>query len=119
MTDETLGDGRRKLTDEQIQEIRDLAGRPCPACEVKPSLASIGRKFGVSPPTVLAIVERRAHRDLPDRRGAPRPAGLPDGWRLDEAAEFLRKNEIMFDGPGALRFAAQILAAADQGHSAS
>jgi len=111
MTSEPHPDARRKLTDEQVREIRYLAKRPCPTCDAMPSLASLARKFGVSTPTVLAIVERRAHRAVPDRRATPRPTGTPDVQRLDAAAEFLRKNEIPFAGTEALRFAAEILVA--------
>jgi len=112
MTDEPRSDGRRKLTDDQILEIRHLAGRPCPTCNATPSLASLGRKFGVSTPTVLYIADRRAHRSLPERRATARPTGTLDGHRLDAAANFLRKNQIPFDGPDALRIAADVLAAA-------
>jgi len=112
MTAEPLTDGRRKLTDDQIREIRYLIGRPCPTCDALPSLASLGRKFGVSTPAVHQIVTRHIHRDVPDRRAA-RTSGTTDVHRLDEAAEFLRTNGILFDGPVTLRFAAEILAAAD------
>ena len=105
-------DARRKLTDEQVREIRYLANRSCPTCDAMPSLASLARKFHVSTPTVLAIVERRAHRGISDKRATPRETGTVDVKRLDAAANFLREHEIPFDGPDALRFAAKVLAAA-------
>ena len=114
MTGEPLIDGRRKLSDDQIREIRYLAGRPCPTCEAMPSLASLGRKFGVSTPAVHQIVTRHVHRDLADRRAMPNSIGTTDVRLLDKAAMFLRNNGIRFDGPGTLHFAAEILAAADQ-----
>ncbi len=53
-----LGDGRRKLTDDGVREVRRKGA-------TGEALAVIGRAAGVSPRTLRRILERKAYRNVP------------------------------------------------------
>ncbi|MDO6415518.1 hypothetical protein Q4F19_14095 [Sphingomonas sp. BIUV-7] len=99
-----------KLSEEQVREIRRLAEEQCPVCGSKPSLRTLGGRFGVSAPSILSIIERRTWRHVD--KAAPSPVSFPGGRRLSDVAELLRKHGVSWQGEDQLRLAAEVLRAA-------
>lgn len=106
-----------KLSEEQVREIRRLAEEQCPVCGSKPSLRTLGARFGVSAPSILSIIERRTWRHVD--QDTPVPANFPGGRRLSDVAELLSRYGVAYQGEEQLRFAAEVLRAAREGEQAS
>jgi hypothetical protein len=98
-----------KLSEAQVREIRRLAEEQCPVCGSKPSLRTLGARFGVSAPSILSIIERRTWRHVDQE--TPAPVSFPGGRRLSDVAEMLSRHGVAWQGEEQLRFAAEVLRA--------
>lgn len=110
------GRGVSKLSEGQVREIRALARKPCPVCGAMPSLRMLAEKFDVTPPAILAVVERRTWAHVPEREGDAAAVGRPtdpaEQARLRDAADMLRRQGVQFGTLEMLQFAATVLDAA-------
>lgn len=101
-----------KLSEAQVREIRRLAEEQCPVCGSKPSLRTLGARFGVSAPSILSIIERRTWRHVD--KVTPAPVSFPGGRRLSDVAELLSRHGVVWQGEEQLRFAAEVVRALRQ-----
>lgn len=112
--DKPRSSNQSKLSEAMVREIRAMAGKPCPMCDAKPSLRSLAKKFNVTAPSILAVIERRTYSRLadgthvPDRRAADRSMDS----ELRATSDLLRKHEIGFETVEMLEFATRAIAAA-------
>ena len=88
-----------------------MANRPCPICESTPTLRAIARKFGVTPPAVLYVVDRRVYQDLDDPNDPASPAVIAENARMDAAGALLARQGVDYGHREMLRFASKVVEA--------